>query len=59
MSDTPVFLNGESVRIKATGVETTVHHSVRNHGDEDWKFFIESRGRFLPFGAEELERIDA
>lgn len=59
MSDTPVFLNGENVRIKATGVETTVHHSVRNHSDEDWRFFIESRGRFFSFTAEELERIDA
>jgi hypothetical protein len=53
----PEFLNGESVRIKASGVVTIVHHSTQYPG-EDWKFFIESEGRFLPFAIDELERVN-
>jgi len=53
----PEFLNGEAVVIKTSGAKTTIHHSTLFPG-EDWVFYVESGGRFLPFSADELERAE-
>lgn len=51
------FDMGESVCIKASNIKTIIHHVAQFPG-EDWKYYIEDeKGRFVPFSADELERI--